>query len=113
MLISRHLTLTRCPGGAKSANCTSAPIDRPAYLKNALTLLSRRHARAFYAGYVSCEDPACGRRTRALPLRLRGAFPVCCACERAVMTKEVADRQLYRQMLFYQQLFDVDRAANR
>ena len=64
---------------------------------------SRRHIGKFYAGYVVCEDPACGGRTRQLPLQFKGAFPVCLTCNSACMSKEYTDKQLYTQLLYYKQ----------
>ena len=77
------------------------------------TALFRRHIGKFYAGYVVCEDPACGGRTRQLPLQFKGAFPVCSTCNSACMSKEYSDKQLYTQLLYYKQLFDVSRAVQR
>ncbi len=106
----RVLALARCP----RAGCDLRPIERRAHVANRLALAVRRHVARFYAGHVICEDPACNGRTRQLPLDFRGAFPACPFChEMAVMTKEYTDRELYTQLLSYQQLFDVAKANSR
>jgi DNA polymerase alpha subunit A len=106
----RVLALLKCP----KLKCDRAPVlTKHVTIHNALTMAIRRHMSKFYAGYVVCEDPACGGRTRQLPLHFRGAFPVCSTCGSACMSKEYTDKQLYTQLLYYQQLFDVGRAAQR
>lgn len=107
----RHLALARCPNIKQK--CNKRPIDRVARIQNKLTRNIRQHIRRFYQGYVVCEDPACTGRTRLLPLDFKGAFPVCSTCEKANMTKEYSDKQLYHQLLYYQQLFDVAKASSR
>ena len=72
-----------------------------------------RHIKRFYDCYVSCEDPACSGQSRQLPLEFRGAFPVCSTCKKAIMTKDYTDKQLYTQLLYYEQLFDVAKASSR
>ena len=106
----RHLALAKC---TNAKNCKKAPIDKVVKLENMLTLAIRRHLSNYYRGYVSCEDPACTGRSRQLPLEFRGAFPVCHTCQKAIMTKEVSDKQLYLQLLYYQQLFDVAKVSSK
>ncbi len=102
------LSLARCP----NAKCDrDPPIRRLGRLRNALTLAIRRHVRRFYSGSLSCEDPACEGRTRQLPLRFTSGHPECPSCHKAALVKDYTDRQLYTQLLFYQQLFDVARAS--
>ena len=48
-----------------------------------------------------------------MPLQFKGAFPVCSTCGSACMSKEYTDKQLYTQLLYYKQLFDVSRAIQR
>ena len=131
------LSLARCP----NPKCDKEPpIRRLAQLKNILTLAIRRHVKKFYSGVLICEDPACEGacdvdtpaigvcinvtsllalyyvpigRTRQLPLRFNSGYPECSTCHKAAMVKEYTDRQLYTQMLFYQQLFDVAKASSR
>ena len=105
----RILALAKC----SNLKCDQKPIERLHYIQNKLTLNIRRHIKRFYSGYVICEDPACSGRTRQLPLQFRGAFPVCSTCSKAVMTKDYTDKQLYTQLLYYQQLFDVSKASIR
>lgn len=105
----RYLTLSKC----SNLGCTKKPYERRNYILNKLTMKIRGHIHQFYSGYVSCEDPACTGRTRQLPLAFRGAFPVCSGCEKAIMTKEYSDKQLYTQLLYYQQLFDLKKVDLR
>ncbi len=101
------LSLSQCP------KCGGAPIRRRAHILNVVTTAIRRHQAKFYSGYVSCEDPACNARTRQLPLRFSAGYPECTTCKKAGMAKDYTDKQLYTQLLFYRQLFDVARASAR
>ncbi len=106
----RVLSLLKCP----NLKCDRVPVvAKHVVIKNALTMAVRRHLNKYYAGYVVCEDPACNGRTRQLPLFFRGAFPICSSCGSAQMTKEYTDKELYTQLLYYQQLFDVSRVTQR
>ena len=93
--------------------CKKAPIQRATIIQNKLTFFIRKHVNKYYHGYVTCEDPACSGRTRQLPLEFKGAFPVCNVCQKAIMTKEYSDKELYTQLLYLQQLFDVSKANTR
>ena len=104
----RHLALAKCPSANK---CDKSPIQRLGQIQNKLTMNIRRHVTKFCQGEVTCEDPACTGRTRQLPLNLKGAYPVCSTCQAAIMAKEYSDKQLYNQLLYYQQLFDVSKAS--
>jgi len=52
-------------------------------------------------------------RTRQLPLRFTSGYPECSSCCKAALVKDYGDRQLYSQLLYYQQLFDVGKASTR
>ena len=67
----------------------------------------------YYSGWITCEDPGCSGETRQMPLVFQRAFPVCPACHKATMYMKYNDSQLYLQLLYYQHLFDVQKALDR
>jgi len=104
------LALAKC----SSLDCKRIPIlERSAYISNKLTLEVRSHVQRYYAGWIICEDPGCSGRTRQMPLVFQRAFPVCPTCSKATMYTEYSDSQLYLQLLYYQHLFEVQKALDR
>merc|ERR1719376_346128 len=104
------LALAKC----SNLDCKRIPIlERSAYISNKLTLEVRSHVQRYYAGWIICEDPGCSGRTRQMPLVFQRAFPVCPTCSKATMYTEYSDSQLYLQLLYYQHLFEVQKALDR
>lgn len=68
---------------------------------------------AYYAGYVMCDDPQCGNRTRSISvfghrcLGPKGRAKDCLGR----MGYEIKERDVWNQLLYYQSLFDVDRVG--
>lgn len=105
-----HFSLMKC----SNLSCKHVPIvERPAYIQNKLTLAIRSHIKRYYAAYIICEDPGCTGRTRQLPLNFQRAFPVCSTCHKATMYREFTDSQLYTQLLFFQHVFNVQKAMDK
>ncbi|GLH01797.1 DNA polymerase alpha catalytic subunit [Gryllus bimaculatus] len=96
-------SLSRCA----NSQCTVRPTQYLASLENRLTSMLRYHLHQYYKGVLICEDPACPLRTRFVPLNFHRAYPVCILCDSAVMYKEVSDKDLYTQLLFFQRIFDL------
>lgn len=86
----------------------------------------------FYEGWLLCDDQSCLNRTRqisvygrrclrpdcrgamhaevspaALPVLLRSCANVCCLC------LQYSDKKLYNQLLYFDQLFDTEKAQQR
>jgi len=100
---------------AKCSNleCKRIPIiERAAYIQNKLTMEIREHIQRYYAGWIICEDPGCSGKTRQMPLVFQRVFPVCPTCSKATMYMEYTDSQLYLQLLYYQHLFEVQKALD-
>ena len=104
-----YFALTRC----SNSNCKSNPLDNIEMIMNKLTLKIREHIKQYYQGWIVCEDPGCSGRTKQLPLSFQRAFPICETCRKATMYTEYTDSQLYLQLLYYQHLFDTQRALDR
>lgn len=72
----------------------------------------RQHVARYYAGWLRCNDPDCNSRTRQMSvyghrcLGPRGLGQDC----RGRMQWEYTERGLYNQLLYVQNMFDVDRA---
>ncbi|XP_014669275.1 PREDICTED: DNA polymerase alpha catalytic subunit-like [Priapulus caudatus] len=99
-------SLETCP----NRKCDLSPRDTTAYICNKLVQEIRKHLSKYYLGWLKCDDVVCGHRTRIPTARLRNGHPVCDACERGNLHPEYTDTQLYNQLLYYQYIFDVDKA---
>ncbi|KAK7499236.1 hypothetical protein BaRGS_00009496, partial [Batillaria attramentaria] len=98
--------LAQCQNG----KCSVRPYEHIPYLQNRLVQAIRADISKYYAGWLKCEDSACGARTRKLPLIFQRGHPVCAACKRGLLHQEYSDSMLYTQLSFYQYIFDVEKA---
>ncbi|XP_035429801.2 DNA polymerase alpha catalytic subunit [Spodoptera frugiperda] len=92
--------------------CTLRPVDYLASIQNQLSLQIRQYHAQYYAGWLSCEDPACGHRTVRLPQTFAGGYPLCRSCEKGVMFREYTEKDLYLQINFFLYLFDMSKNNN-
>ncbi|KAH6026933.1 DNA polymerase [Parastagonospora nodorum] len=73
----------------------------------------RQYLASYYAGYLVCDDPQCGNRTRQMSVygsRCLGPKGLAKDCL-GKMHYELKERDVWNQLLYYQSLFDVDRVA--
>ncbi|KAF2084839.1 hypothetical protein K490DRAFT_48247 [Saccharata proteae CBS 121410] len=72
----------------------------------------RQHTARYYAGWLICDDPACGSRTRQMSVyghRCLGPNRLGLGCS-GKMSYEYTERMMYNQLLYLQTLFDVEKA---
>lgn len=72
----------------------------------------RKHLAAYYAGWVVCDDSACGIKTRQISVygkRCIGVSGKAHGCK-GVMRYNYSDKALYNQLLYLDAIFDVDKA---
>lgn len=100
-----QLVLEKCV----NPECDLPPLQHIAPIQNALTLAMRSCIQRYYASWLICEDPACTQKTRRLPLRFQGNYPVCTLCEKGVMFREYTDTELYTQLSFFHYIFDLSK----
>ncbi|KAI9824324.1 MAG: hypothetical protein M1819_000884 [Sarea resinae] len=75
----------------------------------------RSHTAAYYAGWLVCDDPSCGNRTRQMSVyghRCLGPRGLGHGCL-GRMVYEYSEKQLYNQLLYFQGLWDVDKAKSK
>ena len=72
----------------------------------------RNHISLYYAGWLVCDDSACGITTRQISVygrRCIGTSGKAHGCK-GVMRYKYSDKALYNQLLYLHSLFDVDKA---
>ncbi|KAI9820246.1 MAG: DNA-directed DNA polymerase alpha catalytic subunit pol1 [Pycnora praestabilis] len=72
----------------------------------------RQQTSKYYAGYLICDDPACGNRTRQMSVyghRCLGPKGHGHGCL-GRMQYEYTEKMLYNQLLYFQSLWDVEKA---
>nr|CAB3264997.1 DNA polymerase alpha catalytic subunit [Phallusia mammillata] len=84
-----------------------------AQLRNQLTLAIRERIHNYYKGWMTCDDPACGHRTRSVPTLRDHSGPICSACYKGILRPEMSYKDLYQQLCYYKLQFDVDYALNK
>ncbi|CAB3220978.1 unnamed protein product [Arctia plantaginis] len=92
--------------------CSLRPVDYLASVQNQLSLQIRQYHAQYYAGWLSCEDPACAQRSVRLPQSFAGGYPLCRLCEKGVMFREYTEKDLYLQINFFMFLFDLTKNNN-
>ena len=75
-----------------------------------LDLQLRAFVAKFYEGWLVCDDSSCGNRTRMMSVYGRRCLVEGC---RGQMHFEYSDSRLYNQLLYFDTLFDVDKAKAR
>jgi len=97
----------------KSATTSPLPASQQK-ISNQLRLQSRRQIINYYNGWLKCDDPGCGVRSRQLSLRPDGHGQACVipGC-RGTMTPEVTGSDLYEGLKYYSTLLNVPRAHKR
>lgn len=93
----------------QNPKCSVKPVDYLACIQNQLTLQMRQYHNQYYAGWISCEDPACSYRTVRLPQTFTAGYPLCRQCEKGVMFRDYTEKDLYLQINFFLFLFDVNK----
>ncbi len=75
----------------------------------------RQHTAQYYAGWLVCDDSACGARTRAMSVyghRCLGPKGLGTGCL-GRMRFEYGEKALYNQLLYFQSIFDMDKAKDK
>ncbi|KAG5366845.1 DNA polymerase alpha catalytic subunit [Yarrowia sp. B02] len=74
----------------------------------------RRHISKYYETWYTCSDPACGIRTTQLTnfgKRCMGSDGRFNTCNRGTLDYEYNDQDLYRQLLYFDTVFNMDKAC--
>jgi len=70
----------------------------------------RQHLTRYYDNWLVCDEPACATRTRQMNVYgKRCPMPGC----RGQMTQEYNDKMLYNQLLYYDMVFDIEKAKKK
>lgn len=75
----------------------------------------RQHTARYYSAWLVCDDPACGMRTRQMSVyghRCLGPKGLAYGCS-GRMSFEYTEKALYNQLLYLQNIFDVDKAVEK
>ncbi|EAZ62837.2 DNA-directed DNA polymerase alpha Required for mitotic DNA synthesis, premeiotic DNA synthesis, recombination, and full sporulation [Scheffersomyces stipitis CBS 6054] len=72
----------------------------------------RKHISVYYSGWLVCDDNACGITTRQISVygkRCIGSSGLAHGCK-GIMRYKYSDKALYNQLLYFNAIFDVDKA---
>lgn len=75
----------------------------------------RRHTARYYSTWLICDDAACGMRTRQMSVyghRCLGPKGLAYGCS-GRMAFEYSEKALYNQLLYLQNMFDVDKSLEK
>ncbi|KAJ8610436.1 hypothetical protein CTAYLR_008217 [Chrysophaeum taylorii] len=92
-----------CPECGAAWLGVESPSNCFSRVSTALTLATRRRISEYYQGWLLCDDPTCGARTRQLSC----AGPQCIVPNcKGRLFPEVSERAIYTQLKYYEALFD-------
>ncbi|KZP01754.1 DNA polymerase alpha catalytic subunit, partial [Calocera viscosa TUFC12733] len=94
-----HVDGPKCPACYSSINSASLQVQ--------LDRAIRDHIAKYYEGWMVCDDPTCGNRTRSMGVYGRRCMRPGC---HGSMAFEYTDLMLYHQILFYGSLLDGKKA---
>lgn len=89
-------------------NYTFTPLRINAQVESAI----RTHIATYYAGWLVCDDNSCGITTRQISVygkRCIGSSGKAYGCK-GIMRYKYSDKALYNQLLYFDHIFDVDKA---
>lgn len=75
----------------------------------------RQHIARYYSAWLVCDDPACGARTRQMSVygsRCLGPRNLAQGCM-GKMQYEYTEKAMYNQLLYFQNMFDVERIREK
>jgi DNA polymerase (pol2) len=94
-------------------NCSKCDYTFPVLKITAqLERAIRTHISVYYAGWLVCDDSACGITTRQISVygkRCIGTSGKAHGCK-GIMRYKYSDKALYNQLLYFQSVFDVNKA---
>lgn len=99
--------------GIKCPNSTCAQIIPTISAVAQLESSIRQVQASYYSGYLVCDDPQCGLRTRQMSVygsRCLGSKGLAKDCL-GKMHYEIKERDVWNQLLYFKSLFDVDRVG--
>ncbi|GEQ68202.1 hypothetical protein JCM33374_g1869 [Metschnikowia sp. JCM 33374] len=99
--------------GISCGKCNA--VFSPLKIASQLEVEIRKHLALYYAGWLVCDDSACGIKTRQISVygkRCIGASGTAHGCK-GVMRYKYSDKALYNQLLYFQSVFDVDKAMKK
>jgi DNA polymerase alpha subunit A len=90
-----------CPNAACKAGLSLFTIN--AQLESQI----RPHLTQYYENWLQCDEPACAIKTRQMNVYGKRCLMAGC---RGQMTQVYNDKMLYNQLLYYDMLFDIEKA---
>lgn len=95
---------------ASGISCPECKTPMPPLRLNAqLEVAIRTEIARYYAGWLVCDESSCRVRTRQIGVYGKKCLGRDGLCQ-GVMSYEYTDRALYNQLLYFDSLFDVDKA---
>ncbi|EXJ58249.1 DNA polymerase alpha subunit A [Cladophialophora yegresii CBS 114405] len=75
----------------------------------------RAQTSAYYEGWLACDDPSCGNRTRQMSVYGHRCLGPSGRAEGCLgrMSYEYSEKKLYNQLLYFAALFDAEKAKNK
>ncbi|KAK9497008.1 hypothetical protein O3M35_012802 [Rhynocoris fuscipes] len=103
------LFLERCV----NKDCTLRPVEYLSMIQNCLHLKVRQHIQKYSEGWLLCDDATCNYRTNIINMNFEKAYPLCEKCGQSTMKREITCSQLYNQLSFYANMFDIRKAPQK
>ncbi|BFZ59720.1 DNA-directed DNA polymerase alpha catalytic subunit pol1 [Saitoella coloradoensis] len=95
---------------ANGIQCQCGVLVSSLSLSAQLDCQIRQQTSMYYEGWLVCEDTACGNRTRQMSVYGKRCLACLSRGARGQMRYEYSDKMMYNQMLYFDSLFDVDKA---
>jgi DNA polymerase alpha subunit A len=111
-LVDERHRATACHEGIRCPSETCKSVMSSLTLVAQLDSQLKYHVSRYYAGWLVCDDPACGNRTRQMSVyghRCLGPKGLGIGCL-GRMRYEYSEKMLYNQLLYFSSMFDVDKA---
>ncbi|XP_047343653.1 DNA polymerase alpha catalytic subunit-like isoform X2 [Vespa velutina] len=82
-------------------------------ISNELELNIRQAINMYYSNELKCKNPLCSNVTKRLPLYFYTMYPKCDKCNESFLCRKYTETDLYDQICFYHEIFDINCLQNK
>ncbi|EDW81452.1 uncharacterized protein Dwil_GK12074 [Drosophila willistoni] len=92
-----------------NTECSTAPLQYLAYIRNHLQLSIKTYTQRFYKNWLVCDHPDCNYNTRTFTAKKEMRRPLCYKCKSGSLLRQYTEQDLYQQLCYLRFMFDLNK----
>ncbi|KAI0985655.1 hypothetical protein GJ496_007939 [Pomphorhynchus laevis] len=93
--------------------CLARPIDSIHFLCNIMVLTIRKYIKRYYEGWNRCDDMTCNSRSQQYVFNIETNSIQCPICLKGNLLPEYSSHELYEQLCYFRDMFDLKKLQSR